>query len=151
MVHVGIVGAIYAEGMGRRLRKAKRRDGKVARPRKEIDQKIFENLCGLQCTEEEIASAFDCSVDTVCRWCQRTYKESFADVFKKKSAGGKISLRRAQFRLAETNATMAIVLGKQYLGQRDTPAPDTNWRENNLLDAIQSAEEVDISDLPEVE
>lgn len=96
----------------------------MARPRKEIDKKIFENLCGLQCTEEEIASAFNCSVDTVSRWCKRTYKESFAEVFKKKSAGGKISLRRAQFRLAETNSTMAIFLGKQYLGQSDLPAAD---------------------------
>ena len=123
----------------------------MARPRKEIDQKMFENLCGLMCTEEEIASMFDCSVDTICRWCQRTYKESFAEVYKKKSAKGKISLRRAQFKLAEKNAAMAIFLGKQHLGQRDTPAPDGNFRDNNLLAAIQSAEEVDTSDLPEVE
>jgi uncharacterized protein YjcR len=123
----------------------------MARPRKEIDQKMFENLCGLMCTEEEIASMFDCSVDTISRWCQRTYKESFAEVYKKKSAKGKISLRRAQFKLAEKNAAMAIFLGKQHLGQRDTPAPDGNFRDNNLLAAIQSAEEVDTSDLPEVE
>lgn len=30
-----------------------------------------------------------------------------------------IALRRAQWRLAERNAAMAIWLGKQYLGQRD--------------------------------
>ena len=30
-----------------------------------------------------------------------------------------ISLRRSQFKLAEKNATMAIWLGKQYLGQRN--------------------------------
>ena len=96
----------------------------MARPRKEIDQKMFENLCGLMCTEEEIASMFDCSVDTISRWCQRTYKESFAEVYKKKSAKGKISLRRAQFKLAEKNASMAIFLGKQHLGQSDTPAAD---------------------------
>ena len=29
-------------------------------------------------------------------------------------------MRRSQFRLAEKNATMAIWLGKQYLGQKDT-------------------------------
>lgn len=32
-----------------------------------------------------------------------------------------MSLRRSQFRIAETNATMAIWLGKQYLGQKDYP------------------------------
>ena len=30
-----------------------------------------------------------------------------------------MSLRRTQFKLAEKNPTMAIFLGKQYLGQRD--------------------------------
>ena len=93
----------------------------MARPQKEIDQKQFENLCGLQCTEEEIADFFDCSVDTISRWCKRTYSESFAEVYKKKSSKGKISLRRAQLRLAEKNASMAIFLGKQYLGQKDYP------------------------------
>lgn len=31
----------------------------MARPRKEIDQKNFESLCGLQCTKEEICGCFD--------------------------------------------------------------------------------------------
>ena len=31
----------------------------MARPKKEIDQKQFENLCGLQCTLEEICGWFD--------------------------------------------------------------------------------------------
>lgn len=91
----------------------------AGRPKKEIDQKQFENLCGLMCTEEEIASFFECSTDTIERWCIRTYNEKFADAFKKHSARGKISLRRAQFRIAEKNAAMAIFLGKNYLGQRD--------------------------------
>ena len=40
-------------------------------------------------------------------------------MFREKRGKGKISLRRAQFRLAEHNAAMAIWLGKQYLGQRE--------------------------------
>ena len=44
---------------------------------------------------------------------------NFSEVFKEKRGVGKISLRRAQFRLAEKNANMAIWLGKQYLGQSD--------------------------------
>lgn len=91
----------------------------MARPRKEIDIKLFESLCGLMCTLDEIAGFFDCSEDTIERWCKRTYKESFAEVYKKKSAKGKMSLRRYQFRLAEKSAAMAIFLGKQYLGQKD--------------------------------
>ena len=44
---------------------------------------------------------------------------NFSEVFKEKRGLGKISLRRNQFRLAEKSATMAIWLGKQYLGQKD--------------------------------
>ena len=92
----------------------------TGRPRKEIDNKIFENLCGLQCTLEEIAGVFDCSVDTIERWCKREYGETFAEVYKKHSAKGKTSLRRIQFKLAEKSAAMAIFLGKNYLGQKDS-------------------------------
>lgn len=91
----------------------------MARPRKEIDQKNFESLCGLQCTKEEICGFFDVTDKTLESWCKRTYKAGFSEVFKQKRGKGKISLRRNQFRLAEKNANMAIWLGKQYLGQKD--------------------------------
>ena len=35
------------------------------------------------------------------------------------SATGKISLRRIQFKMAEHNPSMAMFLGKVYLGQRE--------------------------------
>ena len=89
------------------------------RPRKEIDKSLFEKLCGLQCTKEEIAGVVEVSEDTVERWCKRTYKATFSEVYKKFSAKGKMSLRRLQFKLAEKSASMAIFLGKQYLGQTD--------------------------------
>ena len=91
----------------------------MARPRKQVDLDEFKKLCGLQCTLPEIAGFFDCSEDTIERWCKRELKISFAVAYKKYSAGGKISLRRAQFKLAEKNASMAIFLGKNYLGQTD--------------------------------
>ena len=91
----------------------------TGRPKKEIDKKIFEKLCGLQCTHEEIAGVFDCSADTIERWCKREYGETFAETYKKHSAKGKTSLRRIQFKLAEKSAAMAIFLGKNYLGQKD--------------------------------
>ena len=91
----------------------------MGRPRKEIDQKQFENLCGLQCTLEEICGWFGVTDKTLNSWCKRTYSESFSEVFRQKRSTGKISLRRSQWRLAEKNASMAIWLGKQYLGQKD--------------------------------
>jgi IS30 family transposase len=91
----------------------------MARPRIEIDKSQFEKLCSIQCTQEEIAGFFNCSPDTVERWCKREYEERFAEIYAKKRGLGKISLRRSQFRMAETNPSMAIWLGKQYLGQKE--------------------------------
>lgn len=89
------------------------------RPLKPINQIEFEKLCGLQCTQEEICGWFDVTDKTLNSWCKRTYEKNFSEIFKEKRGVGKISLRRAQFRLAEKNANMAIWLGKQYLGQSD--------------------------------
>lgn len=94
---------------------------KTGRPKKEIDQDRFEKLCGLQCTKEDICDFFGVTDKTIDAWCKRTYKESFSVVFKQKRGKGKCSLRRYQFALAQKNANMAIWLGKQYLGQSDTP------------------------------
>lgn len=112
----------------------------MARPRKEIDQKDFESLCALQCTKEEICGFFDVSDKTLENWCKRTYSEGFSEVFKKKRGKGKISLRRAQFRLAEKSASMAIWLGKQWLGQKDTveiERPDEVVISNDLVEVIK--------------
>lgn len=92
---------------------------KMGRPKIEIDQRTFESLCEIQCTLSEVASVCHCSEDTIERWCKRTYKQTFAEVYKKYSDVGKASLRRTQLKLAQKNASMAIFLGKQYLGQSD--------------------------------
>lgn len=95
----------------------------MARPRKEIDREQFEKLCGLQCTKEEICGYFDVTDKTLESWCKRTYKAGFSEIFRQKRGKGKISLRRAQWRLATEmhNPTMLVWLGKQYLGQKDVP------------------------------
>lgn len=92
---------------------------KRGRPPKELDKKQFEKLCALQATLEEIAGFFDCDENTVNAWCNRVYGTTFSEVFKSKSAQGKLSLRRTQFKLAEKSAAMAIFLGKNMLGQTD--------------------------------
>ena len=84
-----------------------------------IDKRQFENLCGLQCTLLEICDFFDVEDDTLNSWCKKTYGTTFSEVFKLKRGKGQISLRRMQWKLAEKNPTMAIFLGKQYLGQKD--------------------------------
>ena len=93
----------------------------MGRPRKDINKKMFEKLCALQCTKIEICSFLEISDKTLDRWCHETYEKSFSEVFRIKREAGKISLRRMQFTLAEKNSNMAIFLGKNYLGQSNEP------------------------------
>lgn len=113
---------------------------KAGRPKVEIDQRTFENICALQPTLEDIAFVFDCSADTIERWCKRTYNDNFAETYKRFSAKGRMSLRRYQFKLAEKSAAMAIFLGKNYLGQRDCleySDAETNEKMDRLIEAIK--------------
>jgi len=98
----------------------------MGRPRKEIDKAEFENLCSMMCTLEEIEGWYTrklggCDKETIRNWIKRTYgkDETFLTISEKFRGVGKMSLRRKQFQLAEKSASMAIFLGKQYLGQKD--------------------------------
>lgn len=120
---------------------------KTGRPRKQIDKAEFEKLCGMQCSCEEIADWFECSVDTVERWCKRTYKTTFAEVFSVKRGKGKIALRRAQFELAKKYPAMAIFLGKQYLGQKDKFSDGGAFANGQLADLIDGMKEPLVYDI----
>lgn len=119
---------------------------KSGRPLIDINKEEFEKLCKLQCTQEEIAGWFDCSEDTLRRFCKREYKEAFCEVYKKLSAPGKISVRRMQFKIAESgNASMAIWLGKQYLGQTDKQEIEqTNNKPITINVSAASAEDLEV-------
>jgi len=116
-----------------------------------IDWEEFEKLCAIQATEVEISEWFGCTIELLNQRCKKQYKLTFLDIYKKKSSGGKASLRRQQFQtamgikqdgkfLVPPNATMQIWLGKQYLRQADkqeiTGKDGTDlfnldeWREN---------------------
>ena len=97
----------------------------MARPRKVINQKQFESLCAIQCTQEEICNVLDVSEKTLISWCNEVYGESLSKVFRQKRDLGKTSLRRNQWKLAENgNSTMQIWLGKQILKQSENPIQD---------------------------
>lgn len=104
------------------------------RPKKNIDQQEFEKLCALQCTLNEVCSWFRVDNVTLNRWCKETYGTTFSEVFKVKRGIGQVSLRRSQFQMAEKNPTMAIWLGKQYLGQRENIEIDHG--NNELMEAL---------------
>lgn len=91
----------------------------AGRKRLEIDERVFIELCKIQCTKKEIGAVLGVSEDTLERWCKREHDMTFSMFWGIHSEAGKASLRRSQFLLAEKNAVMAIWLGKQILGQRD--------------------------------
>lgn len=99
---------------------------KMGRPTADFDKKIFVDLVGLGCTQEEICWVFrdptgkPANPDTLSRWCRREFDMTFQEYSKQN--GGialKIKLRKNQLDLSKTSAAMAIFLGKQWLGQRD--------------------------------
>jgi AraC-like DNA-binding protein len=95
--------------------------GAGGRPPTVIDWTVMDELCGLGCTLDEIAGVFGCDPSTVKRAIKNTWALTFTQYWNWKSSGLKVSLRRAQVRLAlGGNVLMQMFLGKQLLGQRDT-------------------------------
>ena len=83
-----------------------------------IDLEQLEKLCALQCTDAEIAAWFHISVRTIEN--RRGKQRTFGEAMERGRGKGRISVRRHQMKLLEAgNATMAVWLGKQLLGQRD--------------------------------
>lgn len=99
---------------------------RTGRPKKEFDKKSFIDLVGLGCDQKDICWFFrdetgkPANVDTLTRWCKRTFKMTFQEYFKQNSGAAlRIRVRQNQLRLSEKSAAMAIFLGKNYLGQSD--------------------------------
>jgi hypothetical protein len=91
---------------------AKKENTKTGRPLTEIDESQVEKLAMLHCTNVEIGAFFDVDESTI--------RKRFSDKIQKAKEKGKISLRRLQWKSAESgNVTMQIWLGKQYLGQSE--------------------------------
>ena len=112
----------------------------MARPKKNIDKNLFEKLCEIQCNKKELCAVLNVSDKTLDAFARREYGKNFSEVWEEKRGIGKISLRRAQFRLAEKNANMAIWLGKQYLDQKDKQEVDHNVKISRLERLIESIE-----------
>ena len=103
------------------------------RIQKEVNMHQVLDFIEIQATAEEIAGFFRVSPDTLDRRLKEEFGCGFAELRKRVGEGaqGKMSLRRSQFKMAKTNSTMAIWLGKQYLGQTD--------HDKQTADAISSA------------
>ena len=87
---------------------------KVGRPKIEIDEELLYKLATIHCTMKEMVDIIGVSEDTL--------KRNFAGIIDKGKADGKMRLRRKQVEVAMSgNHTMLIWLGKQMLGQSESP------------------------------
>lgn len=85
--------------------------------------KQLEGLGRIHCTTREAADFLEVTEKTFIVFLQRHIKAR--DAFNMGPGKGKVSLRRMQWRTAESgNAAMQIWLGKQILGQRDQAQHD---------------------------
>lgn len=89
------------------------RKGRAGRKKLPIDLIKAQTLAECFCTQEEISAILGVSVDTLLR------SKEFCELYKKGIQKAKGTLRSVQFAQAQNNVTMAIWLGKQYLGQKD--------------------------------
>ena len=113
---------------------------KNGRPVKDIDFELIDNLCGIQCTGEEMASVLDIDYDTLNARIKEKTGKTFSEYFKQKSGKGKVSLRRKQFTLAQGgDKTMLIWLGKQYLNQSEKNEVQANIY--NISSSFKTKEE----------
>lgn len=79
--------------------------------------KLILGLASISCTTKEAAAALSVSEPTFIK-----FKADYPKAQEAWDIGQgqfKVSLRRKQWKLADTNAGMAIFLGKNYLGQSD--------------------------------
>ena len=111
-------------GRSKRVVKAK---GKVGRPKIEFDDHDWdqiEQLCKLQCGEDEIAGVMRVSISVLSQRIQEEFGQNFKEFFAERSVLGKVALRRSQYRLAVIghDGPMLKWLGQQMLGQRTTVA-----------------------------
>jgi hypothetical protein len=116
----------------------------------ELGEALIETLAGFMCTDEEIAASMSdknesITVDTL---HNENNELTFLECKEKGQATGKASLRRNQFKLAESNAAMAIFLGKNWLGQTDKQEVKTELNGDgsivfNIMPASARPEEED--------
>lgn len=109
---------------------------KGGRPPKIIDYDLLSKLCRIQCTGEECAAVLDMSYETLNNKLKAEGHGGFLDYYKRFAGEGKASLRRMQWKNAESgNSTMQIWLGKQYLGQKE-PEKDADEDDSRLADIM---------------
>ncbi len=106
---------------------------KNGRPKKKIDVELVEKLATIHCSVKEISDIVGCHPDTI--------RNRFSDIIARGKANGKMSLRRKQMEVALSGTpSMLIWLGKQWLGQSESPIDDETNKILPWTDDLDGAE-----------
>lgn len=93
---------------------------KIGRPRKDIEEKLFDQLIQLPLIKSDIAHAFGCSEDTIENYVKARFQTTFSELQAEKRQLFRKNILGKQYELAmKGNVALLIWLGKQYLGQSD--------------------------------
>jgi len=114
-------------------------------PDKRVDFRQLLYWMDLGATCEEVAGAFHVSVTTLTRLIEEKTGFTWCELKEKCCGSLKIRLRENQFKMSETNPTMAIWLGKTWLGQRE-PKAEHEVTVNPAQRAQYAKEKSDVSD-----
>ena len=121
------------------------------RPAIEIDWARVDRMCHIQCTGEEIAAVLEINYNTLINAVKEKFGVGFSEYYEEKKAGGRMSLRRRQWKAAvhDGNPTMLIWAGKQYLDQRDKQSTELSGPKGKAIKISQS--DIDLSDFTDSE
>lgn len=115
-------------------------DPKGGRPAFELSDQDFDRLISMvriQCTQDEICGIFGVTDKTLNNALKKRGEPGFSDLYKKHSDEGKASLRREQWKAAQSgNPTMLVWLGKQMLGQRDKHEVDNTSSDGSMTPTV---------------
>lgn len=125
---------------------------KGGRPRIELDKDMFERFCHDHCSKKTIAYYFGCSVETIGRFCKKTYGCTFEEVYEQYKAHGSVMLRHKLMESAEKGNTAALIFAlKNYEGMSDRPAEPKEATAAEFLSAIHELQKAEVKKIDEME
>ncbi len=118
-------------------------------PTKPLTDDDFKKLIALiriHCTSKEVCSVLGMSRDTLNRRLKSRGEHDFSTLFEKYRDEGKASLRRLQWKSAESgNTSLLIWLGKQYLDQKDARRTELTGADGKPLNVNAQTIKFDLS------
>lgn len=104
--------------------------------RRELTRSLFEQLCTLQCREEEILGYVGTDPPALEKWCRKTYRKPLPEIMEMIRQDGIVEIRKAAFELQKKNATMA---GQQIARFIGPPGPSPEEKARMLTEESNAA------------